>query len=234
MSIVTGKVRLSYVNLLEPRPPQGGGEAKYGATILLPKSDTATMQAIQAAIEEAAQYGVSKKWEGKRPANLNVPMYDGDAGRPSDGEAYGDECKGHWVLSAKSKTQPGIVDQRVQPILDSTQIYSGMYALVEISFYAYNTGAKKGIGIGLNNVQKVADGEMLGGGRRAASEVFKPVECVAGATGGAYQPPANPYAQPGPAQTYAQPQQPVINPYQAQPNPYQAQPNPYTQPGGLM
>lgn len=222
-SIVTGKVRLSYVNVFEPQTPQGGGDPKYSATILMPKSDTMTMQVIQAAINEATQEGVSKRWDGKMPAKIDIPIHDGDGGRPSDGEPFGEECRGCWIFTASAKQKPGIVDQRVQPIMDSTQVYSGMYAYVDINFYAYNSNGKKGIGIGLNNVQKVADGEALAG-RRSASEAFKPIDMPAAAV--------NPFqaAAPQPAQAaYGYPQQgQAQNPYQPAPqqqpiNPYQPQ-----------
>lgn len=207
MSIVTGKVRLSYANLLEPRAPQGGGDPKYSATLLLPKSDAATLQAIQTAIQAATQEGIAKRWNGRQPARIDIPIHDGDGARPN-GEPFGDECKGCWVFTASSKQQPGIVDQRVQPILDSTKVYSGMYAFVEINFFPYSANGKNGIGVGLNNIQKVADGEPLAG-RRPATEVFKPVAAPMG----------NPAAQNGPApaaQNGPAPASAGFNPYQPQ------------------
>ena len=172
-AVVTGKVRLSYVSLFEPRESQNGGDAKYSATILLPKGDTDTMNRIQTAINAAAQEGINKKWGGQQPAKIDIPLRDGDGVRPN-GEAFGDECKGCWVFTASSRTRPGVVDQRVQPILDSTQVYSGMYAHVDINLYPYNSNGKKGIGFGLNNVQKVADGEPFTS-RRSAQAAFTAV-----------------------------------------------------------
>ena len=199
-SLVTGKVRLSYVNLFEPRAPLNGGDPKYSVTVMLPKTDAATYQIIQAALNEATQDGVAKKWGGRMPAKLDVPIHDGDGVRPN-GEPFGEECRGCWVFTASGKQQPGIVDQRVQPILDSTQVYSGIYAHVDVNFYPYDAAGKRGIGIGLNNVQKVADGEALSG-RRAASAVFAPVADA----GAAFQPQQ-------PTQAYRpQPQQPQPQP----------------------
>lgn len=172
--VVTGEVRLSYANLFTPRAPQGGGDPKYSATLLIPKTDTATYQRILAAIEAATQSGVASKWNGQRPPMIPNPLHDGDGARPSDGMEYGPECKGHWVLTASSKQDrpPQVVDAQRNPILNQAMIYSGAYAHVYINFYAYNAGGKKGIGCGLNAVQKTRDGEALSGMAKDANDVF--------------------------------------------------------------
>lgn len=169
--VVTGKARLSYVNLLKPyaRP---GQEEKYSVTVLVPKSDTVTKAKIDAAIEAAIQTGIQRRWDGKRPGLINIPVYDGDGTRPSDGEPFGAECKGHWVFTASAKADrpPRVVDQAINDILDAREVYSGMYGRVSVDFFAYNAQGRKGIGAGLNNVQKLADGEPLGGGTTAEDD----------------------------------------------------------------
>ena len=162
-NVTTGKVRLSYVHLFKPyaRP---GQEPKYSTTILIPKSDVATKQRIDAAIQAAIEAGVNSKWNGVRPPQIAIPIHDGDGPRPSDGMSYGDECKGHWVMTASSNRQQAVVDLSLNPIIDETQVYSGMYARVNVTFFAYNSNGKKGIGCGLGPVQKLEDGEPLGGG----------------------------------------------------------------------
>lgn len=169
-NVTTGQVRLSFVNLFTPRANQPGQEPKYSTTILIPKSDTATMQRIQAAIEAAIQKGVAGVWGGARPAQPRTPIHDGDGARPN-GEAFGPECKGHWVLTASSKQQQAVVDLNMNPIINQTEVYSGMYARVNINFFAYSNSGNKGIGAGLGPVQKVADGEPLGG-RISAEQAF--------------------------------------------------------------
>ncbi|MFA9380172.1 MAG: DUF2815 family protein [Acetanaerobacterium sp.] len=169
-ALVTGKVRISYEHLVKEYANQQGAEPKFSATLLIPKSDTATRQRIDAAIQAAIQEGTAGKWGGSRPQQPPVPIYDGDGLRPS-GEAFGAECAGCWVMTASSKLRPNVVDINIQPILDATQIYSGMYARVSINFFAYNSAGKKGIGCGLGNVQKLEDGEPLGG-RTTAEEDF--------------------------------------------------------------
>ena len=176
-NIVVQNARLSYVNLFSPRATKDG-DPKYSTTVLVPKGDTASYQAIRAAVEEATQYGIGAKWNGKRPPRIDTPIHDGDGTR-ENGEPFGDECKGHWLFTASSKRQPGVVDQRVQPIMDSTQVYSGMYANVAVNFYPYDAGGHRGIAAGLNHVQKVRDGDSLGGGP-SASEVFSVLPDVQG------------------------------------------------------
>lgn len=198
--VVTGKVRLSYVHLFAPYANPNGGEAKYSTTILLPKSDISTKQRIDAAIQAAIQAGIGAKWNGARPPIVATPVYDGDGARPSDGMPFGDECKGHWVFTASSKQQPQIVDLGLNPIINQTEVYSGMYARVSINFFPYNSNGKKGIGCGLGNVQKVEDGEPLGG-RTTAADDF-----------GGYAP-----QQPAPSYIPPQPQQPAYPQYAPQP-----------------
>lgn len=167
--VVTGKVRLSYVHLFTPYAGQQGAEPKYSTTILVPKTDIATKQRIDAAINAAIQEGVSSRWNGVRPPLLAIPVYDGDGVRPSDGMPFGDECKGHWVFTASTKQAPEIVDISMQKIISQTEVYSGIYARVSVRFFSYASNGKKGIGCGLGPVQKLEDGEPLGGRVSAAA-----------------------------------------------------------------
>ena len=171
--VTTGMVRFSFVHLTKPYAFTPGAEEKYSATILVPKSDLATKKKIDAAIAAATQRGVTDKWGGKKPPVINIPVYDGDGVRPN-GEEYGPECKGHWVFtaSAKEEYKPGIVDKDLNDILDPSEIYSGMYGRVNVNFYPYDYAGKKGIGCGLGPVQKLRDGESLGGGAVSAAAAF--------------------------------------------------------------
>ena len=207
---VTGRVRLSFVHLFTPRANKPGDEPKYSTTILLPKSDVATRQRIDAAIQAAIQDGTTTKWGGVRPPQVPAPVHDGDGVRPNDGTPFGDECKGHWVFTASSKQPPQVVDLNLNPIINQTEVYSGMYARVSLRFFPYLNNGKKGIGCGLGNVQKLEDGEPLGGRTTAADD-------FSGAPG--YYPPTRAPVQP---QQPLYPQQPV---YQAPQQPaYPQQP----------
>lgn len=169
--VMTGEVRCSYVHLVEPyaNPNQPGAEPKYSVTLLIPKTDTATKADIDASIKAAYEQGVADKWKGARPQMKNLLIYDGD-GMKQDGTPYGDECKGHWVLSARTNRKPGCVHiSNPTTELAPTDIYSGMYARVSINFYPY-TGQLKGVAAGLSNVFKTRDGEPFSGGASAASE----------------------------------------------------------------
>ena len=155
--VVTGVVRLSYANIWEPKSINGGAE-KYSVSLIIPKSDKKTISEIEKAIDNALKEGASK-FGGKVPnkSTLKLPLRDGDSER--DDEAYKDS----FFVNANSTTAPQIVDTRVQPILDRNEVYSGVYARVSITFYAFNSNGNKGIACGLGNIQIVRDGEPLGG-----------------------------------------------------------------------
>lgn len=214
--VVTGKARLSYVNLLKPYARVAGAEEKYSVTVLVPKTDNVTINKINAAIEAATQMGIQKRWDGKRPAVLNIPVYDGDGTRPSDGEPFGAECKGHYVFTASAKADrpPRVVDTAINDILDPREVYSGMYGRVSVDFFPYNAQGRKGIGVGLNNVQKLADGEPLGGGTTAEDDFADSLP-----NGGGF---AQPFQTPQPA--FQQPQAPYQAPVTPQINPLTGQP----------
>ena len=225
--VLTGEVRLSYANLTTPRAPQQGGEPKYSVTLLIPKTDAATIANINASIKAAYEDGVSKKWGGAHPTPKQI-VHDGDGLRPS-GMPFGDECKGHWVLTASTKNKPQVVGiDNLDCELAPSDIYSGMFARVTINFFAYDTAGSKGVGCGLGNVLKTRDGEALAGGASAASDFEGLGQSFAAQT---TTTPVYPQAQPTtpqqatPAQpttpqqaTPAQPQsRPAVNPITGQP-----------------
>ena len=167
--VVTGTVRLSYEHVWEPASINGG-EEKYSASLIIPKSDKATVNAIQKAVDAAIEEGLAK-FGGKKPnkAAIKLPLRDGDAER--EDEAY----QNSFFLNANSRTAPQVVDRSVQPILDRNEVYSGCYIRASITFYAFNSNGNKGVACGLNNIQKIRDGEPLGG-RANAAEDFTTVE----------------------------------------------------------
>ena len=166
--VITGKVRASFVHVFEPAAINGG-EPKYSCSLIIPKSDTVTIGKIREAIELAKEEGKAK-WGGKIPPNLKLPLRDGDIDRPED-EAYA----GCYFLNANSRQAPQVVDKRVQPILDQSEVYSGCYGAISVTFYGYNSNGNRGIAAGLGNIQKLKDGDPLGGRANAADE-FESVE----------------------------------------------------------
>ena len=166
--VITGVCRLSYANIWQAKSINGGAP-KYSASVLIPKSDTKTVAKVKAAIQAAYEEGEGKlKGNGKTApslASLKTPFRDGDTERPDD-EAYA----GHWFINANSNTAPGVVDANREPIYDTSEIYSGVYARVSLSFYAFNSNGNRGIACALQNIQKVRDGEALGGKSKAEDD----------------------------------------------------------------
>ena len=167
--VITGvNTRWSYANVWEPKAMEGG-KPKFSVSLIIPKSDTVTVGKIKAAIDEAYRDGQSKlKGNGKSvPAlsSLRTPLRDGDIDRPDDA-AYANS----YFVNANSATAPGIVDAAKNQIIDKSEVYSGCYGRASISFYAYNANGNKGIACGLNNLQKIKDGEPLGGKASAESD----------------------------------------------------------------
>lgn len=193
-TIVTGEVRFSFVNIFEPKAGQNGGDPKYSITILLPKSDVATKQMIDREIQNELQNGISTKFGGTMPAMPAIPIHDGDGVRPN-GEPFGEECRGCWVFTASTKQKPEVVDENRQPILTQTQVYSGCYGRVSLRFFAYNQAGKKGVGCGLGNVQKLRDGDPLGGRTTAADDFGSPIQTAPQQGYPQYQQPAQSYPQ---------------------------------------
>jgi hypothetical protein len=167
--VITGKVRLSYANLFEPKSINGS-EPKYSVSLIIPKEDKQTIAVIEEAIENAKERDKGK-WNGKVPANLKMPLRDGDEERPDD-EVYAN-C---YFLNANSSKAPTVVGlekdkstgKAIQ--LGPDEVYSGCYARVSINFYGFNVSGNKGIACGLGNVQKIDDGERLGGGSSAEED----------------------------------------------------------------
>ena len=168
--VVTGVVRFSYMHVWEPASINPGDDPKYSVSLLIPKSDKATIASIKEAIKIATEAGKSTKFEGKIPGNLKTPLRDGDIDRPDD-ENYA----GHYFVNANCKTKPGIVDKNSKPIMEQDEVYSGCYGRASVTFYAYNAKGTKGIACGLNHIMKTKDGEPLGG-RSTAESDFAGVE----------------------------------------------------------
>lgn len=169
MKIITGpETRWSYANVWEPKSINGS-TPKYSVSLIIPKSDTKTVTKIEAAIEAAYREGEAKlKGNGKTVpalAGLKTPLRDGDLERPGD-PVYA----GCYFVNANATTAPGIVDADCNPILTRSEVYSGVYGRASITFYAFNSSGNKGIACGLNNLQKIRDGEPLGGRASAESD----------------------------------------------------------------
>lgn len=174
--VITGEVRLNFVHLFEPHAQEADQTPKYSVMLLIPKKDTKTVNAIKAAQKAALEKGKNSKFNGKIPNNWSNTLRDGDNDDAADVEKY-PEYKDHYFMTVSSNTNfpPGLVDQNVQAIMDRTELYSGVYARVAINAFPYSTQGNKGVSFGLNNVQKLRDGEPLGGAPTRPEDDFEAV-----------------------------------------------------------
>lgn len=167
-NVVTGKVRMSYANVFEAKAIGDGGDKKYSVCLLVNKNDAATLAKIDAAVKAAIVLGKEKfgqKWGTSKSKPLKLPLRDGDDER-GDNPEYAD----NYFLNAAGQNRPGVVDKDRNEILDKEEFYSGCYGRASINFYPFDVSGNQGIACGLNNVQKLADGEPLSGGRSAADD----------------------------------------------------------------
>lgn len=163
IKVVTGKVRFSYAHVFTPQATEEGKQPKYSVSLIIPKSDKETIEKINKAVEQAKQDNAAV-WGGTVPKGLKGGLRDGD--EEKDDPAYANS----YFINANSAQKPGVVDADMNPIIDPTEFYSGCHGRASISFFAYNSNGSKGIGCGLNNLQKLEDGERLGGGSSAADD----------------------------------------------------------------
>lgn len=168
--VIFGPCRLSYTHVFNRYNPDGDqADGKYMTNVLIPKDEKETIAAINKAIDVAKKQAIVSKWGGKEPKKLDMPLRDGDE---KDDENY----EGHLFVNAKSNTRPGIVDRKKVPIVDEEEIYSGVWAIVSITFFGYDKNGNRGVACGLNNIMKFKDGERLGG-RASAESDFGDIDC---------------------------------------------------------
>ena len=164
--VVFGPCRLSYTHLFSKYSPDGdAASGKYMTNVLIPKEEAETVEAIRQAIENGKKAAIVSKWGGKEPRKLDLPLRDGDVDKEED-----DVYAGHYYVNAKCNNRPGIVDKNRAPIVDEDEIYSGVWAIVSVTFYGYDVSGNRGIACGLNNVMKFKDDARLGGRISADSD----------------------------------------------------------------
>ncbi len=158
----TGMCRLSYPHLFE----RYGESGKYQCVLLIDKSNKDTLSVVKRAIENAKEQGKQEKWKGKIPGNYKSPLHDGDD--VSERAGY----EGCFYLSAKNgNRRPQVVDLDMEEIVDAEDVYAGCYVRASITFFPYNTNGN-GVGVVLNHIQKIAEGESLGGDISTADDDF--------------------------------------------------------------
>lgn len=156
--------RLSYANIWEARQSMEGDKMQYSCCLLISKTDTATIQRLQKLMTKIESEAITTKWGGKKPASYAHPLLrDGDTDPTKGGDPNYAGC---YFLNAKANADhpPKIIDARCNPVMDRDEVYSGCYANVKVSIYAYNNPkGGKGLSAGLVAIQKTKDGARLGG-----------------------------------------------------------------------
>lgn len=162
--VIFGPCRLSYTHVFNKYNPDGPeAEGKFMTNVLIHNTEKETIEAIKKAVEEAKKQGIVNKWGGKEPKKLDMPLRDGNE---KDDENYED----HLFLNAKSNTRPGIVDKNKVPIVDEEEVYSGVWAIISVTFFAYDKNGNRGVACGLNNIMKFKDDDRFGGRVSAESD----------------------------------------------------------------
>lgn len=169
VKMITTLVRFSYCNVFEPAETPSG-DMKYSVSILIPKDDTKGRAELDKAVQEAVEKGLEKNTFAKvHVKGLRLPIRDGDA-EHEEGKR-GVEYKGFWFMNASSKNQPGVVDDKLKPIMDTDEFYSGCWGRADVNFFPYNQAGNRGVGVGLNNLMKLKDDDRLDG-RMKAEDAF--------------------------------------------------------------
>jgi hypothetical protein len=173
-TIVTPKFRASYVYVFRPQKAmEAGKDPKYSITMLFDKG------ADLVKLKTAANAAVVEKWGADKtrwPKNLRSPFRDQGE---KNTEGY---VAGNVFITATSKQRPGLINSQMQDILEDKDFYSGCYARASVRVFAYDTNGNRGVSFGLQNVQKLADGEPLGG-RTKPEQDFEPVGDQEGGAG---------------------------------------------------
>lgn len=165
--VVTGVVRLSFSNLFEPRKNDDGTPGRYDCCLLIDSSDTETINCINKAVEAAKAKGLRERWGNKLPKNLQLPLHDGEE---KEDDQYSEQFRGKMYINPKAKSRPGIVDRHGARIIDPEELYSGCYVVAALSFFPYDNNGNKGVGVGIDNVMKIKDGDSLAGKPSAESD----------------------------------------------------------------
>lgn len=171
--VLTGVVRVSYLNLSAPRLRDDAQTPKYSTALLIPKDDQATYNALNKALQDCYNFAVKAKWNGRRPT-LTSPIHDGDGVKPRSGENYGPEAHNHWVLNVSSIRQPTVVgpDKAMWTAEQIADVKSGDYVRIALNAYAYARADASGVTFGWNGLMYIREGESLGGSRPALDTMF--------------------------------------------------------------
>lgn len=173
VKLMTPIFRASYAQSVWTPKTDDRGNEYYSISMIYNKDKTSKedLEKIRNAIRQAA----AEKWgadQTKWPRGMRNPLRDADTEDRSNpsAENYDVNYVNCFFMNAKSGSQPGIVDENVQPITNESEFYSGCYARATVNFVAYDKKGNKGVGCYVNNIMKVCDGERIGGGAPADAD----------------------------------------------------------------
>lgn len=165
--MITCEGTLSYVHVFEPTVTPSD-TLKYSCAFLIPKDNEQGLKEIREAIQQAVAKGVEiNKYPRTAVPGLRLPLRDGDK-EVAEG-SRGKEFEGHFFFNCSSVNPPGVVGPDAKPLMDNGELYSGCVGRLDVNFFPYNAKGNKGVGVGLNNVMKVRDGDRLDGRQDAES-----------------------------------------------------------------
>lgn len=172
-TIITGPVICSFPVLAAPRPPAPGAEPRFSVVCVLSgkQMQEEWFKKLKARCQEVA----TEKFGANKLNGLRSPF------RPNterDVEPFASLEDGVF-FNAWTKTRPGMVDAKVNEIMDAKEIYSGAIIRVSLTPFAYENSGNKGVSLGLNNIQLLRTDTPRFDGRRAASAEFEAVETAA-------------------------------------------------------
>lgn len=178
-SCVTPVFRAAFVNLFEPKAAdedKPNAKPKYGLTMLFQEGeDLADIKKLATQLMKD-KFGDKSKW----PKGFNKPWRD-QAEKDKDnedatGKTYDGFESGNLFMNASTEQQPEVTDEGLNPVVSSKTVYSGCMMRAYITMFWYEKKGNFGIGVSLGPVQKIDDGEPLGGSAPAAASVFQPVK----------------------------------------------------------
>lgn len=167
MKVITGKVRFSFLNWATPKLNELSKKEEYSTEILVPKTDTETVNKLKAAMKDAA----IKKFGDKMPPKMKNPLRDGDTETKASGEPLPEYYKGHYFIRTKSNDQPGVIDPKGNPIKAANDFVSGDYGRASITAFGYSQAGSNGVSFWLGNLQLLEKGEPFGS-KSSASDDF--------------------------------------------------------------
>lgn len=178
VDITTGEGTISFPRLFATTAEKkDDGTPSYEVQIIIPKSQTADIRALLAAIKKVGEAKWGANWK-----KVNIPLRDGDKEKDElteDGSTKGEkypERLGCYFLNARSTKPVGVYDRSLNLITDPNEVYGGCRGKISVTFYPYSVQGNHGIAAGLNGVQKTGNGEPFGGGRPSVESMFDMLE----------------------------------------------------------